>query len=289
MEEVEREEAALSKQWQLRLERARYEAERARRQYDTVEPENRLVARTLEIQWEDKLRAVEQLEREYQGWRQRQQLILTAEDREQILALARDVPAVWSAPTTTASDRKQLIRLLIENALIDSRRYRGRIWLQINWRTGAITEHHPRRRAQRYTEHADYDQMETRIRELYSEGLMDEAIANVLNNEGFITARGQRFCGQIVHLLRKQWGLPTWNPLGPNPSCWPDGSYSVTGAAELLDVIPGTILKWLRKGVLNGWQAGDKSHVNLPDPEVARIRARLERTRRVTHSKIPAS
>jgi hypothetical protein len=238
LEEVEREEAGLSKQWQLRLERARYEAERARRQYDTVEPENRLVARTLEVQWEDKLRAVEQLEREYESWRQRQQLIITAEDREQIVALARDVPALWSAPTTTASDRKQLIRLLIDNVLIDSRRFRGRIWLQINWRTGAITEHHPRRRAQRYTEHADYEQLETRIRELHSEGLMDEAIANVLNNEGFITARSQRFNGQIVHLLRKQWTLPTWNPLGPNPSRWPDGSYSVTGAAELLDVFP---------------------------------------------------
>ena len=120
---------------------------------------------------------------------------------------------------------------------------------------------------------------------------MDDAIANILNDEGLITARGQRFCGQIVHLLRKQWGLPTWNPLGPNPSRWEDGSYSVTGAAELLDVIPGTILKWLRRGVLHGWQAGDKKlwHLNLPDPELARIQARLEHTRRVTHSKIPAS
>ena len=291
MEEVEREEAALSKQWQLRLERARYEVERARRQYDGVEPENRLVARTLEVLWEDRLRAVEQLEREYENWRKRQQLVLTQEDREQILALARDVPAVWSAPTTTAADRKQLLRLLIDNVLVDSRRLAGRIWLQINWRTGATTEHRPRRRAQRYTDHADYQQIETRIRELHSGGLMDDAIANVLNDEGFITARGQRFCGQIVHLLRKQWGLPTWNPLGPNPSRWEDGSYSVTGAAELLDVIPGTILKWLRRGVLHGWQAGDKKlwHVNLPDPELARIQARLEHTRRVTHSKIPAS
>jgi DNA invertase Pin-like site-specific DNA recombinase len=291
MAEIEREEAALSKQWQLRLERARYEAERARRQYDMVEPENRIVARTLETQWEDKLRGVEQLERDYETWRQRQQLVVTAEDREMIMELARDLPAVWSAPTTTAADRKQLIRLLIDNVLIDSRRLAGRIWLQINWRTGATTEHRPRRRAQCYSDHADYEQIEARIRDLHSTGLIDDAIAKILNDEGFTTARGQRFCGQIVHLLRKHWGLPTWNPLGPNPSCWPDGSYSVTGAAELLEVIPGTILKWLRHGVLHGWQAGDKKlwHVSLPDPEVARIRARLECTRRVSHSKIPAS
>src|SRR5205823_14124056 len=92
MEEVEREEAALSKQWQLRLERARYEVERARRQYDAVEPENRLVARTLEVQWEDKLRGVEQIERDYESWRRREQLTVTADDRQHILALAHDLP-----------------------------------------------------------------------------------------------------------------------------------------------------------------------------------------------------
>jgi hypothetical protein len=86
--EVEREDAVLHRQWQLRLERARYDAERARRQYDAVEPENRTVARSLEAQWEDKLRAVEQFEREYESWRHRQQLVLSDDDRDQILALA---------------------------------------------------------------------------------------------------------------------------------------------------------------------------------------------------------
>src|SRR5262249_46825401 len=101
--EVELEDAALQRQWQLRLERARYECERARRQYDAVEPENRLVARTLEGQWEDKLRAQEQLEREYASWCGRQQLTLNDDDREQILALAQELPGVWMAPTTTAA------------------------------------------------------------------------------------------------------------------------------------------------------------------------------------------
>ena len=82
MSEVEREDAALQKQWQLRLERARYEVERARRQYEAVEPENRLVARNLETQWEEKLRAVEQIERDYESWRRREQLTVTADDRE---------------------------------------------------------------------------------------------------------------------------------------------------------------------------------------------------------------
>ena len=138
MAEVEREDAALQRQWQLRLERGRYEAERAQRQYDAVEPENRLVARSLEAQWEDKLRGVEQLEREFESWRRRQRLTLNDEDRDQILALAQDLPRVWSAPTTTAADRKQLLRLLIESVLLDNHRLVGRTWFQINSRTGGI-------------------------------------------------------------------------------------------------------------------------------------------------------
>jgi hypothetical protein len=164
--EVEREDAALQKQWQLRLERARYESERARRQYDAVEPENRLVARTLERQWEDKLRALEQLEREYASWCGRQQLTVSEEDREQILALAQDLPSVWAAPTTTAADRKQLLRLLVDSVLLDNHRSVGRTWFQINWRTGATTEHWRVRRVRGYFDYAALDELERRIREL---------------------------------------------------------------------------------------------------------------------------
>jgi hypothetical protein len=291
MAEVDREDAALQKQWQLRLERARYEAERARRQYDTVEPENRLVARTLEGQWEDKLRSVEQLEREYETWRRRQQLILTDEDREQILTLAQDLPGVWSAATTTPGDRKQLLRVLIDSVLLDNRRLVGRTWFQINWRTGATTEHWLRRNVRGYADYADLDQLQARVRALHAAGLMDGAIASALNDEGFRTSHGQRFRGPVVYLLRKQWGLPTWNPAAPNPPCWEDGTYSVAAAAELLDVYPGTIWLWLRRGVLNGWQLGKGTpwHTRLPELEIVRLRARLARTQRTKRSRTPAS
>ena len=291
MAETEREDAALQKQWQLRLERTHYEAERARRQYDTVEPENRLVARTLETQWEDKLRVLEQLEREFEGWRHRQQLTLTAEDREQILALAQDLPTVWWAATTTAADRKQMVRQLIDSVLVDNRRSVGRTWFQINWRTGATSAHWRVRTVRGYAEYAESEQLETRIRELHSEHLMDAAIATVLNNEGFRTSHGQRFRGPLVYLLRKRWGLATWNPNGPNPVRWEDGTYSVAAAAELLGVYPGTIWLWLRKGVLNGCQLGNGTpwHISLREDEIFRIRTRLARTQRTKPSRRPAS
>ena len=85
----------LEHQWALKRERARYEAERARRQYNEVEPENRLVARSLERAWEDKLRRVEEVEQDYDRWR-REQLVSVAEnDRAEILALGENLPRVW--------------------------------------------------------------------------------------------------------------------------------------------------------------------------------------------------
>lgn len=291
MAEAEREDAALQRQWQLRLERARYEAERARRQYDAVEPENRLVARTLETQWEDKLRAAEQLEREHESWCQRQRLTLTEADRDQLLALAEDLPRVWSAPTTTAADRKQLLRLLLDSVLLDNRRLVGQTWFQINWRTGATTEHVRVRRVRGYFDYAKLEQLETRVRELHAAELMDAAIANTLNVEGFRASHGQRFSGPLVYLLRKRWNLPTWNPATGNPRRWSDGTYSVAAAAEMLDVYPGTIWHWLRRGVLSGRQLGPGTpwHIQLTDTDLNRLRARLARTRRTKPSRRPAS
>src|SRR5437588_4737237 len=103
---LEQEEQAEHKQWELRLERARYEAKRAERQYQAVEPENRLVARSLERQWEEKLRAIEAVEKEDQAWRNTRLASITQADRDAIVALGSDLPAIWSAQTTTSADRK---------------------------------------------------------------------------------------------------------------------------------------------------------------------------------------
>jgi hypothetical protein len=90
--QLEQEEQAESKQWELRLERARYQAKRAERQYQAVEPENRLVARSLEKQWEGQLRAVETVEKEYHAWKFNRFGALTQADREAIVALGSDLP-----------------------------------------------------------------------------------------------------------------------------------------------------------------------------------------------------
>ncbi len=204
---MEQEYATLRRQCELRLECAQYEAERAHRQYNAVEPENRLVARTLERAWEEKLRAVEQVEQEYQAWLQQHRLELTSRNREDILALGEDLPALWHAPTTTPADRKQIVRLLIKEVILDQGRERGKVWFQINWQTGATSEHWLIRYVQSYSERAHQETLQKRISELAAGERTDHEIAAILNKEGFQTARGFPFSNKNVWLLRRQWGV----------------------------------------------------------------------------------
>ena len=116
----------------------------------------------------------------------------SATHRDKILALPEDLPCVWSATTTSAADRKQLLRLLTESALLGNHR----TWFQINWRTGATTEHSRVRRVRGYFDYAALDELKSRIRELRAMQLMDAAIASALNDQGCRTSHGQRLSGR---------------------------------------------------------------------------------------------
>src|SRR6266481_6354608 len=282
--ELENEARALERQWSLKRERARYEAERARRQYDAVEPENRLVARSLERAWEERLRQVEQIEAEYQSWRREQPVSLSAADRAQIISLGEDLPQLWNATTTTAAERKEILRLLIREVVLDQRREQGQVWIRMVWQTGATSEHSIRRDVWAYTDYADLDRLAARLRALVAEQKMDGEIAAILNAEGLLSARGRPFSGGEIHLLRKRWGIATVKINGKeaNPQRWPDGTYSVQGAAEALSISPQTVFDWLQKGWLSGEQLakGMPWKISLTDSQIAALRLRVQNTKR---------
>src|SRR5262245_26718906 len=112
--QVEKQRRQQTQHWEQRLERARYEADRAARQYHACEPENRLVARTLERRWDERLQEVGRLEAELERFQRTSPRLLAETDREQIRRLAEEVPALWQVPTTTAADRRQIARLLLD-------------------------------------------------------------------------------------------------------------------------------------------------------------------------------
>jgi DNA invertase Pin-like site-specific DNA recombinase len=284
--EIEEEARAMERQWSLKRERARYDAERARRQYDAVEPENRLVARSLERVWEERLRRADQIEQEYNAWRREQAVSISDNDRQEILALGEDLPRLWQAATTRSADRKQIVRLVIKEVALDQKRRRGHVWIKIIWQTGTTSEHWLQRRVQSYAQHADQDRLRHRIAELNGLQKMDGEIAVILNKEALRTAHGAPFSGEMIHLLRKRWRIPTVkiNGTAANPPRWPDGSYSVQGAAAAIGITPQVIFDWLRRGRLTGKQIakGMPWQISLSPDQAVELRAKVRRTSRST-------
>jgi DNA invertase Pin-like site-specific DNA recombinase len=141
VEIIEQQDAAVEQQWKLRLDRARYEAKRAERQYDACDPDNRTVARTLETRWNEKLVEVERLEKEYEALRTAKRLELSDLERRRILELAKDLPRLWNEKTTTSRDRKLLLRMLIKDVSVRSVDVpRRSLRLKVLWHTQAVTE-----------------------------------------------------------------------------------------------------------------------------------------------------
>ena len=282
--EIEEETRAMERQWSLKRERARYDAERARRQYDAVEPENRLVARSLERVWEERLRRVGQVEQEYDAWRREQSVSISDNDRAEILALGEELPRLWRAATTRSADRKQIVRLVIKDVALDQKRRRGYVWIKVIWQTGAASEHWLQRCVQGYEQHADQDRLRQCITELNRQQKMDGEIAAILNKEALRTAHGAPFSGGMVHVLRKRWRIQSVkiNGTAANPQQWPDGSYSVQGAATAIGITPQVIFDWLRKGWLTGTQLakGMPWQISLSPDQAAVLRARVRRTNR---------
>ena len=250
----------------------------------TLEPENRLVARSLEHLWEEKLRAVEQVEKEFEAWRKQHHAVLSDKDRQQILALGENLPKLWSAPSTTNADRKQIIRLVIKNVILDRTREPGKVWFKINWQTGASTEHWIDRRLGSYQQHADIEKLRTRIRELKAEAKSDGEIAAMLKAEGYRAARGKEINSVAVNHMRNLWGIRAhWRyEEGRNPQRWDDGTYSVQGAAAAIDVTVLTVHSWLRQGLLSGKQLakGAPWKITLTEEQIVELRAYADRVRR---------
>ena len=141
IELVEQQDADVEKQWKLKIERAQFEANRAQRQYDACEPENRVVARTLETRWNEKLAELETLQEEYRQARERKRVDLTDIERERIATLAADIKNVWQATATTDRDRKLLLRHLIDAISVRSIDVpRKALRLRIQWHTRVVSE-----------------------------------------------------------------------------------------------------------------------------------------------------
>ncbi len=201
MQKLKERHMEIERQWEKRLEAARYEVDKAARRYYQVEPENRLVARTLEKEWNDKLEEMERLESEYDKIRRSPPFTISWEQWQQVEALAEDIPRLWKSKTTTNNQRKKLLRLLIEDVTLCNQDDPWCVTVKIHWKTGLVDEHQADR-VKPFPHTTDPDVVD-RIEQLYLSHT-DQQVADLLNKEGCRSGYGNDFTVSCIAHIRQR-------------------------------------------------------------------------------------
>ena len=234
------------------VQRARYDATSAERRYLAVDAENRLVARGLEAAWEKALTALAAAEAELARREARQPKTLTAEQQTRILALGTDLDVIWSAPTTTDRDRKELLGTLLTEVTITLDRAAGHADLVLRWKGGALTDLRvpltARKQARLRTDEDTID-LVRRLAVHYP----DAQIAGILNRQNRSTATGLPFTAGRVQGLRHHWNIPCHQP-DVHTSENSDQLFTIVDAAAELKLPPPTLHRWINEGFITGEQ-----------------------------------
>jgi DNA invertase Pin-like site-specific DNA recombinase len=238
------------------VERARYHAEQARRRYLAVDPTNRLVADSLEADWNTALRELADATDDYERAKTTA-ATLTQAQRQRITALAADFPTLWHNPATPVRERKRMVRLLIEDVTIR--------------RDNTISVHIRLRGGQNHSLTIDPPLTAGELRKTPTQvvaaidTLLDEhtpaQIAQILNQRGAVTGMGQPFHRIIVWNIIRDYHLRSREQRLRHA-----GMLTLAEIAEHLDVHPGTIKSWHRAGVLTGHPFNDKGECLYPTP-----------------------
>ena len=255
LDRVDEEEDAVLQQLEHRREQARYEADRARRQYDAVEPEHRLVVRTLEAEWNRRLTELGEIERQIAEHRRHQPTPLTPAERTRLLELGLDLCRIWNAPTTTPQERKQLLRAALDDVVVCVDRATARAAVTLVWQGGTTSELAvPLRRVGENTRALD-ESVVGDVRRMAAV-MTDTQIAQTLVRRGIRTATGLPYTAERVQGLRKRHTIPEYEP-PPSESTEP--VYTALQAATELGVSHFTVLRWLRDGLLVGDQVAPRA------------------------------
>ncbi len=268
-ERLEADRDAILKQWRLGVERAGYEAACAERRYRAVDPDNRLVARGLEREWDESLSALEAAKTEFARRERERPRVLTHEERDRLLALGPDLAVVWHASTTTPRDRKELLRTLLEEVIIKVERDKAAARLTMRWKGGALNEIDlalPRSRPATVRTDESTIALVRRLAALYP----DTVIAGILNRQGRTTAQGHRFEAGRVGNLRRHWEIPCFEP---KPHAVDGELLTIKKAASTLGVAPSTIHRLLNDGIIPGEQltSGAPWRIRLTDHVIAKF------------------
>jgi len=249
-EQIEMDRESALKHWRLGVERASYAVSLAERRYRAVDPDNRLVARGLEREWEESLTSLETAKAELARREQERPRVLSIEEHSRLCALGPDLAAVWAATTTTPRDRKELLGTLIDEVIVKVERDKCAAHLTLRWKGGALTEIDlslPRSRPATVRTDEDTVALVRRLAVHYP----DTVIAGILNRQGRRTARGYRFEGNRVCSLRTHWKIPCFVP---KTDAAAGELLTIKLVATALGVAPSTIHRLINDGIIAGEQ-----------------------------------
>jgi DNA invertase Pin-like site-specific DNA recombinase len=275
LQELESRDRAISRQWQMRLERAEYEAALAERRYQEVDPSQRLVAGTLERRWNDALLQLADLKKQAAEFQRQEARVTTEEQKAKVLALATDLPRLWHAPTTQAKDRKRMLRLLIKDITVEKLLHPKRLLVHIRWQGGACNDicvQLPPNIADRLRYPAA---VVDRVRHL-ARNLPDREIADRLNQEGSVSAWGKPFTGSMVQWIRYRYQIPKARLVRPE-------ELTVQQVAERFSVSPNVVYYWIERGVIEARRlnAGMPYWITLNETDEKKLRDWVHNSSRI--------
>ena len=244
---------ALRKQ---QVERARYEAELARARFMRVDPRNRLVADSLEADWNGKLRELNDAQELYERFRQQDAAVVDDSTRSQVLELATNFPKLWNDPRTSDRDRKRIVRLLIEDVTLI---HEGQIAVHVRFQGGVVETLRLPRPLSAWELRQTSPQVLEAIDRLLDE-FTEEQIADQLNQQGLRSGMGSAFCGRLVGQIRRAHGM-----IGRYDRLRGVGMLTQAEIAERLGIHPSTVRKWRNRGLLAAHAYNDK-HECLYEP-----------------------
>jgi len=273
--ELESRDRSISRQWQMRLERAEYEAALAERRYQEVDPSQRLVAGTLERRWNDALLQLEDLKTQAAEFLRQQARVASPEQKAKVLALARDLPRVWHAPTTQAKDRKRMLRLLIKDITVEKPLLPKQLLAHIRWQGGACSDI----RVQLPLNIADRVRYPAAVVECVrhlARRLADGQIADRLNQEGQVSALGKPFTASIIQWIRYRYQIPRAVLERPEER-------TVHQVAERFRVSPNVVYYWIDRGVIQARRlnAGSPYWITLNETDEQKLQDWVRNSSRI--------
>ena len=279
LEELEARDHTVGRQWQMRLDRAGYEAELAERRYQEVDPSQRLVAATLERRWNAALLQLEELKQQAAEFQRQHARVATPEQKAKVLALAKDLPKLWHAPTTQAKDRKRMLRLLIKDVTVEKPAPK-QLSVHIRWQGNASTDltlQLPPNIADRMRYPAE---VVDRVRNM-AHHLQDAEIAAQLNQQGHSSITGKPYTTSMIQWIRFRYGIAP--PVLKKPE-----ELTVQQVAQLFRVSDHVVYYWIQNAIVPARKlnAGSPYWITLREMDHQKLRDWVHNSNRIHSSSL---